>query len=99
MANFAVIEGNNVINTIIADSQAIAEEVTGAICVEYTTEPAQPGGTYVNGKFIRVQPFPSWISDGDSGWKAPVDEPIFDEKNPKFYTWDEATTSWTEIQP
>ena len=36
MANFAIIEDDKVINTIIADSKAIAEEVTGKTCVEYT---------------------------------------------------------------
>jgi hypothetical protein len=96
MANFAVIENGVVTNTIIADSKAIAEEITGATCVAYTTEPAEPGGTYVNKKFIKRQPFPSWVRDGESDWKAPVDAPAFDEENPKYYTWDEATTSWVE---
>lgn len=36
MANFAVIENGIVLNTILADSKAIAEEVTGKTCVEYT---------------------------------------------------------------
>jgi len=96
MTTFAVIEGNKVINTIIADSKAIAEEITGATCVQYTTEPAETGGSYIDGKFIQVKPFPSWISDGDSGWKAPIDQPASDEKNPKNYTWDETTKSWIE---
>ena len=97
MKTFAIIENGIVLNTIVAESKAIADEITASNCVEYTTQPAETGGTYVNGKFIRVQPFPSWISDGDSSWKAPVDKPVFDEKNPKYYTWDESTTSWIEI--
>ena len=36
MANFAVIENGKVLNTIVADSKAIAEEVTGLTCVEFT---------------------------------------------------------------
>jgi len=36
MANFAIIEDRKVTNTILADSKAIAEEVTGKICVEFT---------------------------------------------------------------
>jgi hypothetical protein len=36
--NFAVIENGVVTNTILADSKAIAEEVTGATCVAYTDE-------------------------------------------------------------
>ena len=94
MANFAVIEDSVVTNIIVADSKAIAEEVTGATCVEYTIEPAEPGGTYVNKKFIRRKPFPSWVTDGDVGWVAPIEYPTFDEENPKHYTWDEETTSW-----
>ena len=96
MGNFAIIEDGKVINTILAESKAIAEEVTGATCVAYTTEPAEPGGTYVDKKFIRCQPFPSWVRVGESDWKAPVAYPIFDEENPKSYIWDEETTSWVE---
>lgn len=38
MPNFAVIEDGKVINTILADSKAIAEEVTGKTCVEFTND-------------------------------------------------------------
>jgi hypothetical protein len=38
MATFAVIDNKVVINTIIADTLEIAEEVTGNICVEYTDD-------------------------------------------------------------
>ena len=96
MANFAVIEGTKIVNTIVADSKAIAEEATGKTCIEYTTESAEPGGSYIDGKFIQIQPFPSWTLNFNSYiWEAPVAMPI-DEKS---YRWDEATTSWTEIQP
>lgn len=54
MANFAVIEGENVINTIVADSKEIAEQVTGKTCIKYTNEPAEIGGTYINGIFTRA---------------------------------------------
>jgi hypothetical protein len=48
MATFAVINGDIVTNTILADSQEIAEQCNpGLICVEYTTEnPAGIGWTY-----------------------------------------------------
>lgn len=96
MKNFAVIENNIVTNIIIADSKAIAEELTGVTCIEYTTEPAEPGGTHTNGKFIRHKPFLSWVTDGDAGWKAPVDAPEFNSENTKYYIWDEETISWIE---
>jgi len=50
MANFAVIKDGIIENCIVADSLAIAEEVTEATCIEYTVP--QIGGTYVDGKFI-----------------------------------------------
>ena len=96
MANFAVIKDGIVTNTIVADSKAIAEEVTSKTCIEYTTEPAEVGGTYVDKKFIKRQPFPSWVRVGEADWKAPVDAPTFDPENPKYYTWNEETTSWVE---
>jgi hypothetical protein len=96
MANFAVIDGDNVLNTIVAESKAIAEEITKKTCVAFTTEPAEAGGTYVNNKFIQKKPYPSWVRDGESGWKAPVDIPEIDPENPKQYTWDESKTNWVE---
>jgi hypothetical protein len=61
MANFAVLDGENVLNTILADSKTIAEEVTGKTCVEFTTERAEAGGTYVGGVFIPRKPYASWV--------------------------------------
>ncbi len=97
MANFAVLDGENVINTIVADSKAIAEEVTGKTCVEFTTDRAEAGGTYVGGVFIQRKPYASWVLNADNSWEAPVAYPEFDEENPVSYTWDESTTSWIEI--
>ena len=48
--------------------------------------------------FISPKPYPSWILNEDTCvWESPVDCPIPDETNPKYYTWDEATISWVEI--
>ena len=96
MANFAVLDGENVINTIVAESKAIAEEVTGKTCVEFTTERAEAGGTYVGGVFIPRKPYASWVLNGDNVWEAPVVYPEFDLENPKYYTWNEETISWIE---
>jgi len=52
MANFAVIEEGVVTNVILADSQAVAEEVTGKTCVEYTdANPAGIGWSYDGSTF------------------------------------------------
>jgi|APGre2960657404_1045060.scaffolds.fasta_scaffold41437_3 hypothetical protein len=54
MANFAVLEDNLIINTIVADSKEIAESVTNKTCIEYFDEIAETGGTYINGVFNRA---------------------------------------------
>jgi hypothetical protein len=98
MANFAVIDGNNVLNTILADSKVIAEEITGKTCIEFfDSNPAEPGGTYnaTTKKFVQKQPYPSWTLDNNNIWKPPVPCP----ENGKDYFWNEGTTSWTEVVP
>lgn len=50
---FAVIENETIVNTIIADSLEIAESVTGLQCVEYTEEnPAAIGWLYDGVSFV-----------------------------------------------
>ena len=49
MATFAVIENGTVTNVIVADTKAIAEDVTGLPCFEYDQDSdnaAHIGGTY-----------------------------------------------------
>lgn len=91
MPNYAVIEGNFVINTIVAESLDAAENITGKTCVEYTTEPAEPGGSWNGTVFFPRKPFNSWDWDTDKlEWVAPV--PLPDQETP--YLWDEDTLSW-----
>jgi hypothetical protein len=97
MLNFAVIEGENILNTIVAESKEIAEQVTGKQCVEFTTELAEPGGTYVNEIFIPRKPFASWILNEENRWEAPIAYPEVDPNDHKHYTWDELTTSWVQV--
>jgi len=61
-----------------------------------TTDKAAVGGTYDGTKFWLPKPYPSWVKGADD-WEAPVAEPAFDEEDPKYYRWDEATTSWVEV--
>lgn len=97
MANFAIIDGINVINTIVAESKIIAEEITGKTCIEFTDiDNAEPNGTYENGKFFKKKPYASWILDNNGNWQAPISYPEFDPKNPVDYHWDEKTISWVE---
>ena len=55
------------------------------------------GFTYDREKdaFIPPQPYQSWILDEETClWNAPVAYP----EDGKFYKWDEATTSWVEVE-
>jgi hypothetical protein len=50
---------------------------------------------YINDVFIPPKPFPSWVLNNTTWtWNAPVPMPT----DGKVYTWDEATTSWKEVQ-
>jgi len=55
------------------------------------------GYTYDAGRdaFIPPKPFASWvINESTCLWDAPVSYPT----DGKRYTWDEATTSWVEVE-
>jgi len=47
--------------------------------------------------FYSPQPFPSWSLDDDFHWQAPEAYPGTLWEEP-FYTWDEDTTSWVEVE-
>ena len=94
MANFAVLDGNDILNIITADSLEIAEQVTGKECVLYTNEPAEPGGSYVNGQFIKKKPYPSWTYNGVSDWDPPVQRPDVEGIS---FEWNEEELDWVEI--
>ena len=44
--------------------------------------------------FVPPKPFASWLLNANAQWEAPVAMPT----DGKMYSWDEATTSWVEIQ-
>jgi hypothetical protein len=97
MATFAVLDGINIINVILAESKEIAEEITGNTCLEYTTEIAEPGGTYENGIFKPIQPFPSWSWNNLTlQWEPPVPMPVGDGIEVRNWYWDEESQTWKE---
>lgn len=54
MATYAVITDSRVENIIVADTVEIAEAITNATCVEYTTEnPAAVGWLWDGSTFIK----------------------------------------------
>jgi hypothetical protein len=45
--------------------------------------------------FYTPQPYPSWLLDSETCfWHAPVPYP----NDGKYYTWDESTVNWKEIE-
>ena len=93
MAYFAVIDGIEVVNTILADSVSDAETLTGKTCVEYTDEsPIGIGWEYNNSKkaWVAPKPFPSWTLKSDNTWQAPKNYP----RGGGFYLWDETEQNW-----
>ena len=96
MNTYAVIEDGVVVNTIMAESLVIAEEVTGKTCIEFTADnPAVIGNQYISSKnyFVQKQPYTSWILSSDYIWEPPTSKP----NDNKSYIWDEETTSWIEV--
>ena len=94
MKTFAVIDGINIINIIIANSKEDAEQVTEKTCIEYDNIPVQIGGTYENGNFIEKKPYFSWILNEENKWVSPVQRP--DDTDEFYYSWDEESVSWTK---
>jgi len=60
MANFIVVEGGVISNLIIAASKDVAEEITGADCIEYDKTLVNPiiGQTVVDGEVVDLEVYP-----------------------------------------
>lgn len=111
MAHYAKIENDIVVHVIVAEQDYI-DTIDGEwIQTSYNTYAGQHklGGTPLRKNFaclgftydrqrdafIPPKPFNSWILNQDTLlWGAPVALP----QDGKDYMWDEATTSWTEVQ-
>ena len=91
MPNFAVYDGTTVVNVIVAESQAVAEQATGLSAVETESAP-WIGWTLHDGEWRPPTPFPSWVWI-DSEWIAPVPYP----SDGQHYRWDEDTLGWVSV--
>lgn len=98
MFKYAVIDESVVINIINADSKEIAEKTTGKICIEFSSQNAETGGTWDGVKFLPKKPYPSWVLNADDVWVAPVPYPKNETQEPTTvtYVWDEESISWVE---
>lgn len=101
--NYAFIKNSEVINVAVfenpTDAQLLAYFKNEFLLdnIVLATDKAAVGGTWDGTRFWLPKPYPSWVK-GTDDWEAPVAQPAFDEENPKYYTWDEATTSWVEVE-
>lgn len=112
MSHFAKVENGIVTQVIVAEQDVIDSGLfgTGWIQTSYNTF----GGQHPEGRplrknfagvgyaydtnrdaFIPPKPFASWLLNDDTcQWEAPTPMPI----DGGMYQWDEATTSWKEVQ-
>ena len=86
MKTMAQVEGNRVLNIIVAsDDQPETESL-----VTYTdSNPAWIDGDYIDGYFYSPQPYPSWTRDKGK-WIPPVPMPT----DGKRYLWNEEQREW-----
>jgi hypothetical protein len=112
MAHYAKVESGVVTQVIVADSKEWCEANLGGTWVQtsYNTvgnvnsreggvalhkNYAGIGYTFDGTGFAPPQPFPSWTKNSTTYlWEAPTPMPVDDKR----YTWDEATTSWVEVE-
>jgi hypothetical protein len=114
MAHYAFLNENNIVTEVIVgidetelieglDTETWYGNFRGQTCkrTSYNNNIrknyAGIGYTYdpVADHFFAPQPYPSWTLDSDARWQAPTPMPV--EKG-KFFTWDEPTLSWVEVQ-
>lgn len=94
MGIFAVIENKTVVNTIVADSKEIAEDVTQKECLEIMEENMLAIGATWNeeySKYVNPCEYPSHIYNGTE-WVPPI--PIPEPIPGKYFIWDEESLSF-----
>ena len=102
---YALVTNDIVENVIVCNSEEDFRSLTESFpmgmykgewikATEETGRP-NPGWTYLReyGKFIDVQPFPSWKLNDDFIWEPPVPAPAEARTG-----WDEASLSWVEFK-
>ena len=111
MAHFAEVIDGVVERVIVADTKEWCEANLGGTWVQtsYNTHGGvhSQGGTPLHKNYAGIgytwdgtgfsapQPYASWTLDEETYlWQAPVAKPEDD----KFYSWNEETTSWVEVE-
>ncbi len=92
MADYALVSGDLVVNVIVAESQEVAESLTGLVAVAVVDDAPGMGWTLTDGEWRPPAPFASWLWSNGS-WEAP--KPIPQDERP--YYWDEALGDWVPL--
>ena len=96
MPEFYIIKDKEIINTIIADSEDIAREISDEEVLLVAPEKAYQIGWIkdetLNKWYNPVQPYNGWTLDENKDWKPPIEKP---DDN---YDWDETNKVWFEVE-
>lgn len=89
MAEYGIYDNDVITNVIIADTQQIAESVSGMSAVEVINGRPNLGWVLTSNGWRLPQPYPSWSWDDEEGvWNPPVPRPD------GIYEWDEEKQEW-----
>jgi hypothetical protein len=72
MQNFAIVEGGEIVNLVIAESIEVAEEISGKSAIEFNIDEIRPliGWSVVDGVIVDEDPLPiPYVEE-------PVEEPV-----------------------
>ena len=96
MPEFYIIKDKEIINTIIADSEDIAREISDEEVLLVAPEKAYQIGWIkdetLNKWYNPVQPYNGWTLDENKDWKPSIEKP---DDN---YDWDETNEEWFEVE-
>jgi hypothetical protein len=99
MAIYAIHDGSNVVNVVVADSLESAQaNADGNLQVDEVTDGLVSVGWEAHDGYWRpLATYPSWVWNADSReWEAPIPEPEPTEE--LLHYWDEGTVSWVAYE-
>lgn len=90
MPDYAIHDGEKVINIIHCNSKELSEQLTGLYAIEIDNGVPAIGWTLINDKWYPPKLFPSWIWNGNN-WEPPTPSPKSDIYS---FTWNEQLLKW-----
>ena len=90
MAEYAILDGNKVVNVIVASSKEVAAQFTEMTIIEIENGVPGMAWTLEQDGWRHPSPYFSWIWNG-SDWEAPVPMPTL---GGYLYSWNEDSKNW-----